>query len=151
MQACCRPAGRGSLEARHSTVVLNSCCVLQVLHDLNQLVDKESMRLALQFCHAADNPYFRLCYNSLGAYGTVNHLHFQVGPLLLSLLQAAGSTSVCDQSCVLAPSCSQSPCVVGDSRHSDSCPSPVLHAASLHPSQVQLAPLKQCSCLRSQV
>ena len=66
MQACCRPAGRGSQEARHSTLVLNSCCVLQVLHDLNQLVDKESMRLALQFCHAADNPYFRLCYNSLG-------------------------------------------------------------------------------------
>eukprot|EP00891_Asterochloris_glomerata_P000828 jgi/Astpho2/828/Aster-00677 len=51
--------------------------VPRVLHDLNQLVDKESMRLALQFCHAADNPYFRLCYNSLGAYGTVNHLHFQ--------------------------------------------------------------------------
>ena len=61
--------------------------MLQVLHDLSQLVDKESMRLALQFCHAADNPYFRLCYNSLGAYGTVNHLHFQVGPCLRNLLQ----------------------------------------------------------------
>ena len=70
----------------------DGCCMLQVLHDLNQLVDKESMRLALQFCHAADNPYFRLCYNSLGAYGTVNHLHFQVGPRLHNLLQAADVT-----------------------------------------------------------
>lgn len=25
----------------------------------------------------ADNPYFRLAFNSLGAYGTINHLHFQ--------------------------------------------------------------------------
>jgi GDP-L-galactose phosphorylase len=25
----------------------------------------------------ADNPYFRLGFNSLGAYGTINHLHFQ--------------------------------------------------------------------------
>lgn len=25
------------------------------------------------------NPYFRLAFNSLGAYGTINHLHYQVG------------------------------------------------------------------------
>ena len=37
------------------------------------------MLLALHFCQEAQNPYFRLCYNSLGAYATVNHLHFQVG------------------------------------------------------------------------
>lgn len=36
------------------------------------------MQLALNFCHESNNPYFRLCYNSLGAFGTVNHLHFQV-------------------------------------------------------------------------
>ena len=36
------------------------------------------MLLALHFCQEAQNPYFRLCYNSLGAYATVNHLHFQV-------------------------------------------------------------------------
>jgi hypothetical protein len=28
--------------------------------------------------HAARCPPLRLCYNSLGAYATVNHLHFQV-------------------------------------------------------------------------
>jgi hypothetical protein len=26
----------------------------------------------------AENPYFRLGYNSLGAFATINHLHFQV-------------------------------------------------------------------------
>jgi len=51
--------------------------VPRVLDSLTQLVDQESMRLALRFCQLADNPYFRMCYNSLGAYGTINHLHFQ--------------------------------------------------------------------------
>ena len=41
-------------------------------------MDTEALLLALQFCHQADNPYFRLAFNSLGAYGTINHLHFQV-------------------------------------------------------------------------
>lgn len=52
--------------------------VPRVMDDLTQLVDQKSMRLALQFCEHSSNPYFRLCYNSLGAYGTINHLHFQV-------------------------------------------------------------------------
>jgi hypothetical protein len=26
----------------------------------------------------ANNPYFRVGYNSLGAFATINHLHFQV-------------------------------------------------------------------------
>lgn len=43
-----------------------------------QVVDTRSLSLALHFCQEAQNPYFRLCYNSLGAYATVNHLHFQV-------------------------------------------------------------------------
>lgn len=43
-----------------------------------QLISEDTLLLALQYCHYADNPHFRLCYNSLGAYGTVNHLHFQV-------------------------------------------------------------------------
>ena len=55
--------------------------VPRVMDDLTQLVDQQSMRLALQFCEHSSNPYFRLCYNSLGAYGTVNHLHFQVRSL----------------------------------------------------------------------
>lgn len=53
--------------------------VPQVMSNLTQLIDQASMRLALQFCEHSNNPYFRLCYNSLGAYGTINHLHFQVG------------------------------------------------------------------------
>ena len=55
--------------------------VPRVMDSLTQLVDQASMRLALQFCEHSNNPYFRLCYNSLGAYGTINHLHFQVGHL----------------------------------------------------------------------
>ena len=53
--------------------------VPRVMSNLTQLIDQASMRLALQFCEHSNNPYFRLCYNSLGAYGTINHLHFQVG------------------------------------------------------------------------
>lgn len=52
--------------------------VPRALSKLNQQVDVESLQLALQFAHEANNPYFRLAFNSLGAYGTVNHLHFQV-------------------------------------------------------------------------
>lgn len=59
--------------------------VPRVLDSLTQLVDRDSMRLALQFCEHSNNPYFRLCYNSLGAYGTINHLHFQVQQALLTL------------------------------------------------------------------
>ena len=55
--------------------------VPRVMDQLTQLVDQSSMRLALQFCENSNNPYFRLCYNSLGAYGTINHLHFQVWTL----------------------------------------------------------------------
>lgn len=52
--------------------------VPRVMDNLAQLVDQTSIRLALQFCEHSNNPYFRLCYNSLGAFGTINHLHFQV-------------------------------------------------------------------------
>lgn len=51
--------------------------VPRVMDNLAQLVDQTSIRLALQFCEHSNNPYFRLCYNSLGAFGTINHLHFQ--------------------------------------------------------------------------
>ncbi|BDA41606.1 GDP-D-glucose phosphorylase 1 [Coccomyxa sp. Obi] len=51
--------------------------VPRALDCLNQLVDPSTLKLALQFAHEAANPYFRLAFNSLGAYGTVNHLHFQ--------------------------------------------------------------------------
>jgi len=51
--------------------------VPRVMDQLPQIVDTRSLLLALHFCQEAQNPYFRLCYNSLGAYATVNHLHFQ--------------------------------------------------------------------------
>lgn len=42
-----------------------------------QVVDQTSMLFALQCAHEVGNPFFRLGYNSLGAFGTINHLHFQ--------------------------------------------------------------------------
>lgn len=51
--------------------------VPSVLEKLPQLITPETMLLALQFAAAIDNPYFRVGYNSLGAYATINHLHFQ--------------------------------------------------------------------------
>ena len=48
------------------------------LEQLPQLVSPKTMLLALHFAKAAKNAYFRLGFNSLGAYGTINHLHFQV-------------------------------------------------------------------------
>ncbi len=50
----------------------------RVLDDLPQLVDPGTVLLALHFAAEAANPYFRVGYNSLGAYATINHLHFQV-------------------------------------------------------------------------
>ncbi|EFN58342.1 hypothetical protein CHLNCDRAFT_57139 [Chlorella variabilis] len=51
--------------------------VPRALDALCQLVTPDTLLLALQFAREADNPYFRLAFNSLGAYGTINHLHFQ--------------------------------------------------------------------------
>jgi hypothetical protein len=45
---------------------------------LPQRIDHESFLLALHMAAEAANPYFRLGYNSLGAFATINHLHFQV-------------------------------------------------------------------------
>jgi GDP-L-galactose phosphorylase len=42
-----------------------------------QVVDQTSMLFALQCAHEINNQFFRLGYNSLGAFGTINHLHFQ--------------------------------------------------------------------------
>lgn len=51
--------------------------VPRVLDCLTQVVDPSTMLLALHFCREAANPYMRVGYNSLGAYATINHLHFQ--------------------------------------------------------------------------
>lgn len=57
--------------------------VPRIMDRLPQLITEDSMLLALQFAAAAENPYFRVGYNSLGAYATINHLHFQVWNLEL--------------------------------------------------------------------
>lgn len=50
----------------------------RVLDCLPQRIDHKSLLLALHMAAEAANPYFRLGYNSLGAFATINHLHFQV-------------------------------------------------------------------------
>lgn len=55
--------------------------VLLVPHALDclpQAATASTLMQALHFAREADNPYFRVGYNSLGAYATINHLHFQV-------------------------------------------------------------------------
>uniref|UniRef100_A0A0D9V943 GDP-L-galactose phosphorylase 1 n=2 Tax=Leersia perrieri TaxID=77586 RepID=A0A0D9V943_9ORYZ len=56
------------------------CHVLLIprIHDcLPQRVDKESFLLAMYVAREARNPFFRVGYNSLGGFATINHLHFQ--------------------------------------------------------------------------
>ncbi|XP_008795238.1 GDP-L-galactose phosphorylase 1-like [Phoenix dactylifera] len=49
----------------------------RLLDCLPQRIDAESFLLAFHMAAEAGNPYFRLGYNSLGAFATINHLHFQ--------------------------------------------------------------------------
>ncbi|KZV44491.1 GDP-L-galactose phosphorylase 1 [Dorcoceras hygrometricum] len=49
----------------------------RILECLPQRIDRESFLLALYMAVEAGNPYFRVGYNSLGAFATINHLHFQ--------------------------------------------------------------------------
>ncbi|CAK7324900.1 unnamed protein product [Dovyalis caffra] len=49
----------------------------QVLNCLPQRIDHESFLLALHLAKEAADPFFRVGYNSLGAFATINHLHFQ--------------------------------------------------------------------------
>jgi GDP-L-galactose phosphorylase len=50
----------------------------RVLDCLPQQLDRGSVLLALRYAREVGNPYLRVGYNSLGAYATINHLHFQV-------------------------------------------------------------------------
>ncbi|CAI9778537.1 unnamed protein product [Fraxinus pennsylvanica] len=45
----------------------------QILECLPQRIDRDSFLLALYMAAGAKNPYFRLGYNSLGAFATINH------------------------------------------------------------------------------
>lgn len=49
----------------------------RIFECLPQRIDRDSFLLALYMATEAGNPYFRLGYNSLGAFATINHLHFQ--------------------------------------------------------------------------
>lgn len=49
----------------------------RILECLPQRIDRDSFLLALYMAVEAGNPYFRVGYNSLGAFATINHLHFQ--------------------------------------------------------------------------
>lgn len=51
--------------------------VPRVLDRLPQAVDPSSVLLALQFAREIGSAHFRVGYNSLGAFATINHLHFQ--------------------------------------------------------------------------
>jgi len=50
----------------------------RIFECLPQRIDHANFSLALHMAAEAGNPYFRLGYNSLGAFATINHLHFQV-------------------------------------------------------------------------
>ncbi|GLU10680.1 hypothetical protein SLE2022_274660 [Rubroshorea leprosula] len=49
----------------------------RVLDCLPQSIDHESFLLATYMAKEAADPYFRVGYNSLGAFATINNLHFQ--------------------------------------------------------------------------
>ncbi|KAJ3671623.1 hypothetical protein LUZ60_007702 [Juncus effusus] len=49
----------------------------RVLDCYPQRIDRDGFLLALHMASEANSPYFRLGYNSLGAFATINHLHFQ--------------------------------------------------------------------------
>ncbi|XP_057429793.1 GDP-L-galactose phosphorylase 1-like [Lotus japonicus] len=55
----------------------------RIFECLPQRIDHASFLLALHMAAEAANPYFRLGYNSLGAFATINHLHFQAYYLAL--------------------------------------------------------------------
>ncbi|PNH06914.1 GDP-L-galactose phosphorylase 2 [Tetrabaena socialis] len=65
--------------------------VPRVLAGLPQALDVGSVLLALQFARELGGAAFRVGYNSLGAFATINHLHFQsyYMPLTMPVERAA--------------------------------------------------------------
>lgn len=49
----------------------------RVLDCLPQRIDRDSFTMALHFAGEVADPFFRVGYNSLGGFATINHLHFQ--------------------------------------------------------------------------
>ncbi|KAL6616551.1 hypothetical protein ACP70R_038821 [Stipagrostis hirtigluma subsp. patula] len=76
-----------SVSASPSAILINVspigyCHVLLIprIQDcLPQRIDQESFLLAMYTTKEARNPFFRVGYNSLGGFATINHLHFQGG------------------------------------------------------------------------
>ncbi|XP_074296551.1 GDP-L-galactose phosphorylase 1-like [Silene latifolia] len=56
----------------------------RIFECLPQRIDFDNFLLALYMAVEAGSPYFRLGYNSLGAFATINHLHFQVKNMKMS-------------------------------------------------------------------
>ncbi|GJP31034.1 hypothetical protein CLOM_g7885 [Closterium sp. NIES-68] len=51
--------------------------VPRVLDKIPQRMDEASLLMALRLASEVNDPAFRIGYNSLGAFATINHLHFQ--------------------------------------------------------------------------
>ncbi|GAB4832414.1 Phosphate metabolism transcription protein [Ancistrocladus abbreviatus] len=51
--------------------------VPRIFDSVPQRIDHKSFLLALHMAKDAADPFFRVGYNSLGAFATINHLHFQ--------------------------------------------------------------------------
>ncbi|CAI5487395.1 unnamed protein product [Closterium sp. Naga37s-1] len=51
--------------------------VPRVLDRIPQRIDEPSLLMALRLASEVNDPAFRIGYNSLGAFATINHLHFQ--------------------------------------------------------------------------
>ncbi|KAG2244833.1 hypothetical protein Bca52824_093305 [Brassica carinata] len=84
----------------------------RVLDCLPQRIDHKSLLLALHMATEAANPYFRLGYNSLGAFATINHLHFQVHQILTISLGQRQVMIQLDNLCNLMRECSAGrPCL----------------------------------------
>ncbi|KAK9057190.1 hypothetical protein SSX86_024557 [Deinandra increscens subsp. villosa] len=69
----------------------------RILKHLPQRIDHESLLLALNMAREAGSPYFRVGYNSLGAFATINHLHFQAYYLAVPFpLEKAAAKKITD-------------------------------------------------------
>ncbi|KAI7837290.1 hypothetical protein COHA_008904 [Chlorella ohadii] len=112
--------------------------VPRVLDDLQQLVTPDTLLLALQFAREADNPYFRLAYNSLGAYGTINHLHFQAYYLAAPYAMERAPTAPLDAAWGLGPAAALL----------QACCQPLTHPQLYLPLPLQLAELVGTACQR---
>jgi len=72
--------------------------VPSVLDRIPQLVDASNLLLALHFADESANPQLRVGYNSLGAYGTINHMHYQA-----YYMSHAFPVELCETRDVVAP------------------------------------------------